>query len=81
MLRNLKALYKYTDKFLTIFSLVGASSRLNRKRLGDLLNFDGINCTLKAHSTGPHKTKCNSVSCVTLHNGQIRSLSVRLLYM
>ena len=25
---NLKALYKYTDRFLTILSLVGASSRL-----------------------------------------------------
>ena len=36
MLRSLKALYKYTDKFLTIFSLVDASSRLNRKRLGNL---------------------------------------------
>ena len=36
MLRNLKALYKYTDKFLTVFSLVDASSRLNRKRFGNL---------------------------------------------
>ena len=27
MLHNLKALYKYTDRFLTILSLVGASSR------------------------------------------------------
>ena len=36
MLRNLKALYKYTDRFLTIFSLADASSRLNRKSLGQL---------------------------------------------
>ena len=36
MLRKLKAVYKYTDRFLTIFSLVDASSRLNRKRLGNL---------------------------------------------
>ena len=27
MLRNLKPLYKYTDRFVRIFSLVGASSR------------------------------------------------------
>ena len=33
---NLKALYKYTDRLLTIFSLVDASSRLNQKRLGNL---------------------------------------------
>ena len=33
MLRSLKALYEYTDRFLAIFSLVDASSRLNRKRL------------------------------------------------
>ena len=33
MLRILKALYKYTDRFLTIFSLVDASSRRIRKRL------------------------------------------------
>ena len=32
MLRNLKALYKYSDRFLTIFSLVDASSRLKRER-------------------------------------------------
>ena len=32
MLHNLKALYKYTDRFLTTFSLVDASSRLNRKK-------------------------------------------------
>ena len=38
MLRNLKALYKYTVRFLTIFSLVDTSSRLNRKRLGNLYN-------------------------------------------
>ena len=37
MLRNLKALYKYTDKFLAIFSLVDASSRLDRKRLGNFV--------------------------------------------
>ena len=37
MLRNLKALYKYTNRFLTVFSLVDASSRLNRKRLGNSL--------------------------------------------
>ena len=80
MLRNLKALYKYTDRFLTIFSLVDASSRLNRKRLGNLYNFNGINCALKVLSTGQHRTKCNSVACATLHNGQIRSLSVCLLY-
>ena len=36
ILRSLKALYKYTDRFLTIFSLVDASSRLNQKRLGNL---------------------------------------------
>jgi len=36
MLRNLKALYKHTDRFLTILSLVDASSRLNRKGLGNL---------------------------------------------
>ena len=36
MLRNLEALYKYTDRFLTIFSLVDASSRLDRKRPGNL---------------------------------------------
>ena len=58
-LRNLKALYKYTDRFLTIFSLVDASSRLNRKRLGNLQNFNGINCALKVLSTGQHRTKCN----------------------
>ena len=33
------------------------------------------------YSTGQHRTKCNSVSCATLHNGQIRSLSVCPLYM
>ena len=33
MLRYLKALYKYTDRFLAIFSLVDASSRRIRKRL------------------------------------------------
>ena len=33
MLRSLKALYAYTDRFLAIFSLVDASSRLNSKRL------------------------------------------------
>ena len=36
MLRNLKALYKYTDKFLTIFSLLDASSRLIQKRFRNL---------------------------------------------
>ena len=36
MLRSLKTLYKYTDRFVTIFSLVDASSRLNRKRSGNL---------------------------------------------
>ena len=36
MLRNLKALYKYADKFPAIFSLEEASSRLNRKRLENL---------------------------------------------
>ena len=35
MLRSLKALCKHTDRFLTIFSLVDASSRLNRKRLAN----------------------------------------------
>ena len=38
MLRNLKALYIYTDRFLTIFSLVDASSRLNPKRLGHYID-------------------------------------------
>ena len=80
MLRNLEALYKYTDRFLTIFSLVDANSRLNRKRPGNLSNFNRINCAFKVLSTGQHRTKCNSVSCATLHNGQIRSLSVCLLY-
>ena len=47
---------------------------------GNLQNFDGMNCALKALSTGQHRTKCNSVSCATLHNGQIRSLSVCPLY-
>ena len=36
MLRNLKALYKYTDRFLTVLSFVDASSMLNRKSLGNL---------------------------------------------
>jgi len=36
MLRSLKALYKYTDKFLTVFSLVDASNRLHQKRSGNL---------------------------------------------
>ena len=36
MLRSLRDLYTYTDGFLTIFSLVDASRRLNRKRHGHL---------------------------------------------
>jgi len=39
-----------------------------------------MNCALKALSTEQQRTKCNSVSCATLHNGQIRSLSVCPLY-
>ena len=35
-----------------------------------------MNCALKVLSTGQHRTTCNSVSCATLHTGQIRSLSV-----
>ena len=36
MLRNLEGLYRQTDTFVT-FSLVDASSRLNRKRLENVL--------------------------------------------
>ena len=36
MLRNVKALYKYIDRFLTTFSLVDASRWHNRKRRGIL---------------------------------------------
>ena len=36
-LRNLKALYKSTDRLLPIFSLVDAGSRHNRKDIGRIL--------------------------------------------
>ena len=32
-----RQLYKYTDKFITVFSLVDASSGFNQKRLGNYL--------------------------------------------
>ena len=41
MLRNLKALYKYIDRFLIIFSLVDASSRLQIKSNKSLLFING----------------------------------------
>ena len=41
MLRNLKALYNYIDRFLIIFSLVDASSRLQIKSNKSLLFING----------------------------------------
>ena len=38
MLRSLKALYKYTDRFLTVFSLVGARETTREHEL-ELENF------------------------------------------
>ena len=69
MLRSLKALYKYTDRFLTIFSLADASNSFNRekKKTWKFVNFNGIK-VLKVLSTGQHRTKCNSVSCAALRN-------------
>ena len=69
MLRTLKALSKYTDRFLTIFSLLDARCRFNQKRLGILYNSDWMNFTAKAPGTGRHGTKCNSISCATVRNG------------
>ena len=85
MLRDLEGLYRQTDTFDTIFSLVDANSRLSRKRLRKcviyislhsyLLHFGGMTCTLKV-------AQDSSVSWDTLYNGQnlIRSLLACLLF-
>ena len=39
MLRNLKVLYKYTDRLFTIFSLVDVTSRFNRKKAWKFVEF------------------------------------------
>ena len=84
MLRNLTALYKYTYKFLTIFSVADANSMLNRKRLGHLENLDGLNCIHEALSIEQHGTKCNSVSGAITHKGKngipMLSLAIYLLF-
>ena len=71
MLLNLKALYKHTYKFLSIFSLVDARSRLNRKRLGNLWNFDGINCTQRERENSNSKT----LFCKDCSLGSFKNLS------
>ena len=51
MLRNLKVLYKYTDKFLTIFDWLDASSRLNRKKTWKFVEFRRNKLQKESHCT------------------------------
>ena len=62
MLRDLEGLYRQTDTFDTIFSLVDANSRLSRKRLRKFVTFwrDDL------HSEKLHRTaQFHGIHCIT----------------